>query len=144
MEPNDVPVFDPTGCRYDQRSYAGRLQRFRELTDPRMLLVSDEELARAQELLNKHAKGQAHGTSDHTLWEAKRIKDAIIHPVTGEKMFLPGRMSAFVPVNTVPTVGMLLAKSSAQTVFWQWVNQSYNVAVNFSNSSSGGACSHER
>ena len=31
-------------------------------------------------------------------------------------------MSAFVPVNTPVTVGMLLAKTPAQNVFWQWVN----------------------
>jgi sideroflexin-5 len=69
------------------------------------------------------------------LWEAKRIKEAMIHPVTNEKMFLPGRMSAFVPVNTIPTVGMLLAQTPAQAVFWQWVNQSLNVMCNYVNRS---------
>ena len=39
------------------------------------------------------------GTTDEMLWEAKKIVDAIIHPATGEPMFLPGRMSAFVPMN---------------------------------------------
>ena len=168
-----VPPFDAKGCRYDQSTYAGRLRRFREMTDPRMLLISDDELAKArcpvlstrsptplagvacmsmqaapltvdasmpapaqaQSLLDKHAKGQACNTTDAQLWEAKRIKDAIVHPVTGEKMFLPGRMSAFVPVNTIPTVGMLLATTPAQTVFWQWVNQSLNVICNYVNRS---------
>ena len=51
-----VPPFDPKGCRYDQSSYAGRLRRFREMTDPRMLLVGDEELGQAVALLQKHAK----------------------------------------------------------------------------------------
>jgi len=130
-----VPPFDAKGCRYDQSTYAGRLRRFNEMTDPRMLLVTDEELAKAQALLEKHAKGQARDATDAQLWEAKRIKDGIIHPVTGEKMFLPGRMSAFVPVNTIPTVGMLLATTPAQTVFWQWVNQSLNVMCNYVNRS---------
>ena len=163
VAPEVVPPFDPNGCRYDQRTYLGRLRRFRELTDPRTLLVGDEELAKvcasqplslgharpiarlrardltfpsqAQELLDKHAKGQAAGVTDAELWDAKRIKDAIIHPVTGEKMFLPGRMSAFVPLNTPVTVGMLLAKTPAQTVFWQWANQTVNVMCNYVNRS---------
>ena len=41
-----VPPFDPKGNRYDQRTYQGRLRRFKELTDPRMLLVGDDELAK--------------------------------------------------------------------------------------------------
>ena len=41
-----VPPFDPKGCRYDQKTYEGRLKRFKELTDPRLLLIGDDELAK--------------------------------------------------------------------------------------------------
>ena len=50
-EAEAVPPFDLKGSRYDQTTYAGRLRRFRDMTDPRMLLVSDERLAQAQALL---------------------------------------------------------------------------------------------
>ena len=73
--------------------------------------------------------------TDAELWEAKRVVDAVVHPVTGEEMFLAGRMSAFVPANTIPTAGMLLARSPAATVFWQWINQSVNVMCNYVNRS---------
>ena len=45
---DSVPPFDPKGCRYDQSTYAGRLRRFMEMTDPRMLLVSDDTLREAR------------------------------------------------------------------------------------------------
>ena len=130
-----TPPFDPSGTRYDQTTYAGRLAHFREMVSPATLMVSDIELQEKIDLLARHAKGQAPEASDAELWDAKRIKDAVIHPTTGEKMFLPGRMSAFVPVNTVPTVGMLVASTPAQIVFWQWANQSINVMCNYVNRS---------
>jgi tricarboxylate carrier len=130
-----VPPFNPRGTRYDQKTFWGRLAHFREMTDPRTLLITPEELRRCRSLLDKHARGKAKGASDHELWEAKRVKDAIVHPVTGEEMFPLGRMSAFVPVNTIPTAGMLLAKTTRQTIFWQWMNQSVNVMVNYVNRS---------
>ena len=89
----------------------------------------------AQALLDRHAQGQEATASDAELWDAKRIKDSIVHPVTNEKMLLPGRMSAFVVVNTPTTVGMLLAKTPAQNIFWQWINQSLNVMCNYVNRS---------
>ena len=59
--------------------------------------------------------------------------DAIIHPQTNEKIPLPFRMSCFVPMNLPIACGMLLSKSVGAGLFWQWYNQSYNVAVNYSN-----------
>ena len=110
MADDSIPPFDPKGCRYDQTTYTGRLRRFKELTNPLLLLVGDDELSKARSLLAAYNKGDR-SASGADLWNAKRIEDAIIHPITGEKMFLPGRMSAFVPVNTPVTVGMLLPKT---------------------------------
>ena len=54
-----VPPFDVNGCRYDQRTYTGRLRRFREMTDPRMLLIGDEELAKVRAALLSHHSARA-------------------------------------------------------------------------------------
>ncbi|RMX47467.1 hypothetical protein pdam_00002114 [Pocillopora damicornis] len=62
------------------------------------------------------------------------VSEAIIHPDTGQKVFMPFRMSGYVPFGTVTVVGMLLPAPSLRTViFWQWMNQSHNAAVNYSN-----------
>ncbi|MEQ2161741.1 Sideroflexin-5, partial [Goodea atripinnis] len=68
------------------------------------------------------------------LWQAQKIKQAIIHPDTGEKILMPFRMSGFVPFGTPVVVGLLLPNQTmASTIFWQWLNQSHNACVNYSN-----------
>ena len=132
-----MPPFSLTAPRYDQSTYAGRLQHFVEMTDMRSLLTTDAQLQQAVARLNEFkATGQLpRGVSEEEMWKARQTKEAIIHPVTGEHMFMPGRMSAFVPVNTIPTAGMLMATTPTQMLFWHWMNQTVNVMCNYTNRS---------
>ena len=127
------PPFVLGGDRYDQTTFQGRLSKIQELIDMRSILTTDEELEAAQARLAAFKKlGRLpDGVSDGDMWEAQKTVDAIIHGPTGEKMWLPGRMSMFVPMNVPATAGMIMARSVPVTLFWQWMNQTYNVVNNY-------------
>jgi len=129
----EVPRFVLGGDRYDQNTFAGRLAKIQELIDVGTAFTTDEDLAAAQASLAAFKKlgGLPPGMSDAQMWEAQRIVGAIIHEPTGEKMWLPGRMSMFVPMNVPATAGMVMAKTVPQTLFFQWMNQTYNVVNNY-------------
>ena len=128
-----APPFVLGGDRYDQTTFQGRLEKIQELIDVRTVLTTDEEVAQCQARLAEFkALGRLpDGSSDEQLWESQRTVDAIIHGPTGEQMWLPGRMSMFVPMNIPATAGMVMARSVPVTLFWQWMNQTYNVVNNY-------------
>ena len=130
-----VPPFVLGGVQYDQNEFAGRLKHIQELIDMKTLMTGDAELAAAQRLLDAYkTKGALpDGVSDAEMWEAQRTVNAIVHGPTGEKMFLFGRMSMFVPMNVPIAAGLLMSKSVAGGLFWQWFNQTYNVVNNYVN-----------
>ncbi|KAI9223403.1 Tricarboxylate/iron carrier [Blastocladiella britannica] len=121
--------------RYDQTQYLGRVRHFIEVTDPRTLFASDRELQRAKALMDGYKRGVVDPlVSVDEYWRAKKLYSATFHPDDGEKVFLPFRMSCFVPTNMFVLFGMLNSSPTfAGIVFWQWLNQSVNVAVNYAN-----------
>ncbi|XP_034399444.1 sideroflexin-5b isoform X2 [Cyclopterus lumpus] len=94
-----------------------------------------KRLEECVKLLDDHKHGELPpGMSDLQLWEAQKIKQAIIHPDTGEKIFMPFRMSGYVPFGTPIVIGLLLPNQTVvSTIIWQWLNQSHNACVNFAN-----------
>jgi hypothetical protein len=90
-------------------------------------------------LLDKYSRGEipkdGSVVSDEQLWEALKIKQAIVHPTTNEKVPAPFRMSSFIIMNVPLVAGMLSATTLPATVFWQFLNQTYNSALNYSNRS---------
>ncbi|XP_061644441.1 sideroflexin-5b isoform X1 [Phyllopteryx taeniolatus] len=129
------PAFQLGGSRYDQGSFLGRLRHFVDIIDPSTLFVSEKQLKESISLLDDFKHGTLPpGISNLQLWKAQKIKQAIIHPDTGDKIFMPFRMSGYVPFGTPIVIGLLLPNQTVvSTIIWQWLNQSHNACVNYAN-----------
>uniref|UniRef100_A0A5F8AA58 Sideroflexin 5 n=1 Tax=Macaca mulatta TaxID=9544 RepID=A0A5F8AA58_MACMU len=116
-------------------SFYGRFRHFLDIIDPRTLFVTERRLREAVQLLEDYKHGTLRpGVTNEQLWSAQKIKQAILHPDTNEKIFMPFRMSGYIPFGTPIVVGLLLPNQTlASTVFWQWLNQSHNACVNYAN-----------
>ncbi|KZO98330.1 mitochondrion protein [Calocera viscosa TUFC12733] len=128
--------------QYDLNTYTGRLLHFFTVTSPATLFTPSSELRQAQDTVKRYnAELQASkrpvlvpAEERDTFWKAQQLVQSSIHPDTGEPVFLPFRLSAFVPTNLIICAGMLMPNPSLRSViFWQWANQSLNVGVNFAN-----------
>eukprot|EP01084_Bolivina_argentea_P197755 338826_1 len=139
--PSNWAPFDPHEPSPDNTTtYKGRIAHFYTILDPRTLLISKKQLTESLNTLNKYKHSPAilfkkNGSLDETmnkrLWTAKLHKESIIHPDTNEPIFWAFRFSAF-PVLNIPITTMLLFPGSiAITVLSQFINQTYNVAVNY-------------
>ncbi len=132
-----IRPFSLTQPKYDQSTFEGRLKSILLKIDPRNVFISDDELESAQKLLEKYKNNMLKEgeVTDETLWKARETVEAVIHKPTGEKMFVMGRMSAFILCNIPMLCGMMIhgPTSTAAGMFWQWVNQSYNVVNNYTN-----------
>lgn len=127
--------FDITKPLYDQSSFIGRVRHFAFVTDPRTVFATDKQLDEAKDLVNKYKNGKVPmEMSLEQIIYAKKLYDSSFHPDTGEKQNVFGRMSFQVPGGMIITGAMLqFYRTSSQVIFWQWVNQSFNAIVNYTN-----------
>jgi len=120
---------------WDQSTFFGRLKHFFWVTDPRTVIVGDEELDKAKELLQLYRQGKEPlGTTAKDVIYAKKLYESAFHPDSGDRMNVIGRMSFQVPGGMIITGCMLqFYRTAPQVIFWQWVNQSFNALVNYTN-----------
>ena len=125
------PPYSAGGQRFSQAEFSGRFCRMLLACDPRLLFYSDEEVQQGSKLLQDASQYSLDRTMDRTLWEAKRMVEAALHPDTGETIPRPFRMSGFVPYNGPICVSMIASTSTMPLLFWSWINQSQNALVNY-------------
>ena len=132
-------------ARYDQSTFEGRAKHFFTITNPLNLLASDAELEEAKAIVENYRAGKEDKTlSEEDLWRAKSLYDSAYHPQSGEKLFLPGRMSFQVPGNmTITGCMMTFYKSTPAGIFWHWTNQTFNAIVNYTNRNASAVVTNE-
>jgi len=80
--------------RYDQNTFDGRAKHFFSTTNPLNVLATDAELEKAKSIVEAYRAGKEDKSlTEDDIWKAKELYDSAFHPQTGEKLFLPGRMS---------------------------------------------------
>nr|XP_039252417.1 sideroflexin-2-like [Styela clava] len=127
--------FDITKPRWDQGTFFGRLRHFVSITDPRLAIAGQKELEAARNLVDDFKCGMMpRGTTVEQIWKARHLEQSAFHPDSGELMNIYGRMSFQVTGRTAIT-GFLLQfyKTPFQVASMQWMNQSYNALVNYTN-----------
>ncbi|XP_020628078.1 sideroflexin-2-like [Orbicella faveolata] len=120
--------------RWDQSTFWGRFKHFLVITDWRKALYTNAQLDEAKEVVETYTQGKTTKVSVNELWHAKHLVDSAFHPDTGERMNIFGRMSFQVPGGMAITGAMLQwYRTVPAVVFWQWINQSFNALVNYTN-----------
>eukprot|EP01128_Nolandella_sp_AFSM9_P007345 TRINITY_DN399_c0_g5_i1.p1 TRINITY_DN399_c0_g5~~TRINITY_DN399_c0_g5_i1.p1 ORF type:complete len:337 (-),score=54.42 TRINITY_DN399_c0_g5_i1:174-1064(-) len=109
------------------------------------LFTTDAQIAAAVETVRAYKEEDVMPEGGvEALWDAQKVKNSCLHPDTGEKIFLPFRLSCYVPMNFLISAAMLYPGASTATImFWQWANQSYNVGLNFSNRNASNPVSNQ-
>lgn len=121
--------------KWDQSTFYGRFCHFVWVTDPRSCLVSKEKLLESEKLIKEYKSHQEPpGTTNEQIWAARQLYESAFHPDSGELQNFIGRMSFQVPGGMIITGCMLqFYKTIPAVVFWQWINQSFNALVNYTN-----------
>jgi hypothetical protein len=144
--PNQTPVqFSFKETEPNLLTFAGRFFHFISVTHPKNFFATDEEILLGVETV-KHYRHAAmlkpDGVIDITQGEKERILRGIelMRASTndvGELVPKPMRMCGFVPINIPIIMGIMMAPPTmAYTLFFQWINQTYNAGMNFGNKNS--------
>lgn len=120
---------------WDLSTFEGRWKHFAWMTDFRTCTVPESELLNAKKLCEDYKLGkEPAGTTREQIIYAKKLYESAFHPDTGDLQNVFGRMSFQVPGGMAVTGAMLqFYKTNTAVIFWQWVNQSFNALVNYTN-----------
>ncbi|XP_017843779.1 sideroflexin-2 [Drosophila busckii] len=120
---------------FDLKTFTGRFQYYAWMTDPRTVLLSSDRLLQAKQMIDKCRAGeQPVSLQPQEVKYNMKLYSSAFHPDTGELQNFAGRMSFQVPGGMLITGGMLaFYRTVPAVVLWQFINQSFNAVVNYTN-----------
>ncbi|XP_069698835.1 sideroflexin-1-3-like [Periplaneta americana] len=119
--------------QFDQNTFFGRSRHYFKLCNPMNFFSAERRLEHARKIMERYRKGDPmDDVSMYQLWKAKYLYDSTFDRYTDDKMFLPGRPAAFVPMTALIGGGMLTYyQSAAPIIFWQWAFQTLQLAIHY-------------
>eukprot|EP01013_Petalomonas_cantuscygni_P001254 TRINITY_DN11272_c0_g2_i1.p1 TRINITY_DN11272_c0_g2~~TRINITY_DN11272_c0_g2_i1.p1 ORF type:complete len:333 (-),score=71.65 TRINITY_DN11272_c0_g2_i1:153-1151(-) len=130
--------FDVDDTPFLTDTFMGRVRQMLTFVDPSQLLYTKQTIFEYGDTMRKVREGgrsAASDMSDHELWRRKLIYESATN---GDELVMrPCRMSGFVVYNGPVCVGAMLAQTTPAILFWHFINQTQNAAVNFFNSPPG-------
>ena len=130
---------------YDQSTYSGRFLSLMKTQNPLNTFVGpkvinasrkliDEQMKIEEEALDKNKVVQLSIQRIKELRKAQYILASSVHPDTNEILHPWQRFCSYSIINIPILFGMILSRqTTTNIVIWQWVNQTYNAALNYSN-----------
>lgn len=132
---------------FDTSTYFGRFRRNRLICNLFIAFYTNGQITKMQKMIEdqrQREEDQFHRTGQRkvqtsvedikSLRRAETVLRTAIHPDTGEFIPWPMRMSSFIPVNLPISYGMIIvAPTPFNTIFWQFLNQTYNAMINYGN-----------
>ncbi|KAF0693120.1 Aste57867_15866 [Aphanomyces stellatus] len=116
----------------DEATYWQRVKKTWDMLDVRTALATAQDVQDAKQIVWSSKNGSP--IVDATKYqEALHLTRAVLHPDTGEPVLFPLRVSMIVPMNLGLDCGMILASTTRSTIFWQWLNQTYNALHYYAN-----------
>ncbi|XP_034483045.1 sideroflexin-2 [Drosophila innubila] len=133
--PQELSLIDVDKPLFDLKTFTGRFQYYAWMTDPRTVLLSSDRLLQAKQMVDKYRKGeQSTELKPQDVHYNMKLYNSAFHPDTGELQNFAGRMSFQVPGGMLITGGMLaFYRTVPAVVLWQFLNQSFNAIVNYTN-----------
>eukprot|EP00344_Euplotes_crassus_P000805 CAMPEP_0196999536 /NCGR_PEP_ID=MMETSP1380-20130617/4692_1 /TAXON_ID=5936 /ORGANISM="Euplotes crassus, Strain CT5" /LENGTH=349 /DNA_ID=CAMNT_0042416491 /DNA_START=14 /DNA_END=1063 /DNA_ORIENTATION=- len=137
--------FDLSTPEYNQETYSGRFMTLFRTQNPFFTFASTSKINAARKMVAEYEKTKEEFESQNktlliTKEEAKNLRNAqyligsSVHPDTNQILAPYQRFCSYSVINIPILFGMILSKQTTGTViFWQWINQTYNAAINYSN-----------
>ncbi len=137
--------FNLSEPEYNPKTYFGRTMNLLKVQNPAYTFAKRSRIEAARKLVDEHLQLESEYKKANKIMmvtkeRAKQLRSAnylaksSIHPDTGKILAPWQRFCSYAMINTPFLFGMVLTKqTTTNIVFWQWINQTYNAILNYSN-----------